>query len=311
MGQTFLTELREDRFRLQNPYAHIEYLLEKTELVNRAATETEILKDRSSMQDPYAHLNENGGYSAIIRDSSVDSDASLITKGKNKSFSDNEIEHVATQILRSLWKKAQESGQNFPEDPVAIIDPISALQIYGFDVSYEEDLGLIDEGKAKVAGILDDSTKTVRISNQFPIEVRLFTVAHELGHVNLHDINGQMHRDRALNGETLAKDELEREADKFATYFLMPEKLVLRRFRESFGADFLSLNENTAFALQSLSLSEMKKQCRSLRDFSKVIAGTGKCFDRHFPSLASQFRVSTLAMAIRLEELDLVEFPTV
>jgi len=117
---------------------------------------------------------------------------------------------------------------------------------------------------------------------------------------------GGVHRDRPMDGLKRSRDQVELEADKFATYFLMPEKLVRNRFSGLFGAEEFNLNEETAFALSYTSLQEFRTKYRTHRDLARLLAST-ECYNRHhFVSLATQFRVSIGAMAIRIEELGLL-----
>ena len=119
-----------------------------------------------------------------------------------------------------------------------------------------------------------------------------------------------MHRDRPLDGpgqERGVRDKIEREADKFASFFLMPENLVRNRFREFFLCDKFALNEDTIFALDpsgSMRLQDCKK---TLRELARILTDADSYNGRHFNSLADQFHVSVEAMAIRLEELELLE----
>ena len=100
--------------------------------------------------------------------------------------------------------------------------------------------------------------------------------------------------------------ELEIEADKFATFFLMPERLVKAIFKKFFLTECFVLNEETSHALGLGDLMQLQKKVQTLRQLSKIIASAEKYNGVHFKSLASQFHVSNEAMAIRLEELELL-----
>jgi len=224
--------------------------------------------------------------------------------------SDRQIEAQANELLKTLWNKRLEHWDgNPPSDPVAIIDPVKALGLLGFTFSYAEDLGKYDgdNGFLKVAGTINRDTKIVQVSDHFPQSVRLFTVAHELGHAVMHDVGGTIHRDRPLDGAIASRDGMEVEADKFASFFLMPEKLVRSRFVEAFGTERFALNEDTAFALLCEPLSDVRNKLGRQRDLSRFLASAGSYNGRFFHSLANQFRVSFEAMAIRLEELSLIK----
>ena len=159
----------------------------------------------------------------------------------------------------------------------------------------------------EVAGTIGASERTVEISRRFEAPFRKFTAAHELGHAILHDVQG-FHRDRALDGSepAMPRNRTEWEADVFATYFLMPEKQVRAVFEQVFKAPVFVLNEETAFALTAGDLEALRATLSEVRDFSKLLARTTQYDGVQFYSLAEQFGVSVETMAIRLEELSLV-----
>ena len=99
----------------------------------------------------------------------------------------------------------------------------------------------------------------------------------------------------------------ELQADKFAAYFLMPRKLVESKFESLFLTEKFKVNEETVFALNSGSVSDFRAQCKDLRDLSKTLASAEYYNGINFHSISKQFRVSVEAMAIRLEELGLLE----
>ncbi len=70
---------------------------------------------------------------------------------------------------------------------------------------------------------------------EFGDKVQLFTGAHEIGHLVLHE-DTVMHRDRAFDGSPLQapRAPAERQADRFAACFLMPQKLLRERFEFMF-----------------------------------------------------------------------------
>ena len=118
-----------------------------------------------------------------------------------------------------------------------------------------------------------------------------------------------MHRDRPFDGSTSSslRESVEVEADKFATYFLMPEKVVRKAFKQMYRTDLFYLSEETMFAFASSSTVARAEKCKTLRDLSRILASI-ECYNGlNVISLACQFGVSTEAMAIRLEELGLLE----
>ncbi|NWF35871.1 ImmA/IrrE family metallo-endopeptidase [Mariprofundus sp. KV] len=251
---------------------------------------------------------ENTEYGADLHDTSVTSTPSPLT---SRRYSDSQIEMRATQLLRELWQNREQMWGWSPTDPTIVIDPAKGLELLGYDFFLEEELSTYysDRGDVQVAGVIDRESRRVHLSKRFPMSVLSFTAAHELGHALLHESSEPLHRDRPLNGESISRDPIEREADKFATFFLMPARLVKARFVELFGTESFALTEDSAFALTCDSLTKAKKTLKTRRDIARLLAGSKSYGGRNVYSLADQFRVSVEAMAIRLEELSLIREP--
>ena len=95
------------------------------------------------------------------------------------------------------------------------------------------------------------------------------------------------------------------QANKFASYFLMPATSVKTVFQMVLAMEKFGLNQNAVFALGFTSLSEFKNRCRNLRSASRFVA---KFKGKTYEPLHKIFNVSIEAMAIRLEELGLVQY---
>lgn len=292
----------------RNPYAYIEYLedagMQQRTTSMTASGEKIRASRRSAMYaDEGADMGHGTGIQ-LIRNA-------LSPKQESRRHDLAGIEAQANDLLRRMWRERDSLWEGeAPSDPLAIIDPAMALKVIGYDFSPEEDLGEYrsDRRGTRVAGVIDHVSRTVHVSKRFPSETRMFTAAHELGHAVLqHNMGGSIHRDRPLDGQFVQRDRIEFEADKFASYFLMPAKLVRQHFVESFGTDCFMLSEETAFVLSGRTLHEFQKACGSLRDLSRLLAKVGHYDGHYFSSLAKRFGVSTEAMAIRLEELGLIE----
>jgi Zn-dependent peptidase ImmA (M78 family) len=267
-------------------------------------------------QNPYAHLDDIGGYSALKNQSVIQQPSSVtpleivslqeINPKQKEFYSDEEIEKFVRRLQTKLW---QERSKIWPDiainNPIKVLNPEVALAAIGYNFELAETLGqFYHEGKqVEVAGTIDRDTKHVRISGQFSPFIRSFTAAHELGHAVLHKANG-LHRDRPVDGSTLSRNAVELQADKFATYFLMPQKQVGKVFKQLFLADTFLLSEETAFALGS-DYEALKN--KTLRQMSRMLVSAERFNGKNFTSLADQFGVSVEAMAIRLEELKLIE----
>lgn len=225
-----------------------------------------------------------------------------------KRYRDQQIEEMARSIQRTLWQQRSELFGG-TDDPIRVLNSVKVLELYGYTVRHHK--GGLGHDKqdgvmVDVAGLIDPSSKVVEISMlPSPME-RLFTLAHELGHVVLGSTGAVVHRDRPLNGTRKARDIDERSADKFAAYFLMPAKLLRQVFGECYLTGCFELTEETAFALRASSLDAVQAEFPTLRALSCYLTSAERYNGRVFRSLASIFNVSEVAMAIRLEELGLV-----
>src|SRR5690606_26102301 len=156
----------------------------------------------------------------------------------------------------------------------------------GFRVETEVALGeMFDKGRrVQVAGVIDRDQMCVRVSNALPNRERRFTVAHELGHGVKHPTMTALHRDRAIEGPVERRDWREIEADKFASCFLMPARLVLERFVECFGCHILCFDENSIYGLQLRSVDQALQHIRCTRHMSLLVARTNSYMGRSFES---------------------------
>ena len=323
MFKTERASVSEHRFLLQNPYAYMEHLEAFQTKLNSdkqsKASAADIFSSREKLQNPYAYLDGVGKFSALPNpncDMSIQSALRKGTVGRNSSHdrkpirhSDIAIEAKVKEIHERLWRDKDTIWNGaVPTDPVDLLDASVALELFGYEYELVDGLGQYRGagGMLEVAGMIDQSLMTVKISTQFPRNVRAFTAAHEFGHAMLHKTAGGVHRDRPLNGAALSREISEIEADKFATFFLMPAKLVRSRFAQIFITDVFSLDESTSFAIAGMASTELERKCKTRRDLSRLLASTERYDGRNFPSLADQFHVSIETMAIRIEELALI-----
>lgn len=309
-------KIRASRKILENPYAHIDGEGGYDAIYLQGSLD--VHESRRLSGNPYAYLDVNGGYgeykqadhSAHEVPQTLRSENLLGSKQKGSSFSKREIEDIVRKLHIGMWKdRAAIWGEKRSITPNDVLDPAVALRLVGYNMNISESLGQYSQGQEifEVAGIIDDSERSVHVSRRFSPEIQKFTTAHELAHAILHQANG-LHRDRAQDGGTggMSRDEVEFEADIFAAYFLMPKKLVKAVFKKHFLTDHFTINEDTTFAFGYESAFLFEKKNRTLRDLAKLLAGIDQYNGQFFPSLAHQFGVSIEAMAIRLEELNLV-----
>ena len=227
----------------------------------------------------------------------------------NEGLSYAQIEQLVINIQNAMWKyKRSIWKKNIPEAPVDVIDPVNLLKKLGYQYQENESLGNYESAGVivEIAGIIDTKDKHVSISNSFSLETINFTIAHELGHAILHP-NQLLHRDRPMDGSVsqTSSDFKEKQANKFAAFFLMPRKLVLQQFKYLFSTTRIEINTQTAIGL-GLRVSELRAKCKDDRDFARIIATTENYNTKVFHSLSEQFQVSAETMAIRLKELDLI-----
>lgn len=264
------------------------------ELIAIADSKIEILRDEFELKIPLFK-----GITDLMRKSRVSKRVDV----------ENCVRELQTLIWKNkhlLWKK------NIPTNPLEILRPDFILRsVLGYDYISSSTYGvLINEDESiEIAGIIDQPNKIVAVSNGFPKEVQNFTAAHELGHAILHE-QPMLHRDIPVDsiGKRGPRDKVEIDADAFATYFLMPTKWIIKEFEKRYSNGIFQINENTAFKFGGRSVNDIKKECKNIRSLSRKLATTELYDSKNFISLAKQFNVSTEAMAIRLEELNLLQY---
>lgn len=221
------------------------------------------------------------------------------------------IETQARSLQNKLWSLRSDRdlwGSATPASPIDVLQPGVALRLLGYNIKTVETLGQInDYGKrSEVAGIVDNNDRVVAISSRFSPSIQQFTAAHELGHVVLHRQAGRAaFRDIPSDGPIVRRDPAEREADQFAFYFLMPRRLVEAEFVGRFYQKPFVLTDDTAFALGGRNLDAVTRIAPRKRDLSLLLASAQHFDGNSFISLSATFGVSSIAMAIRLEELGL------
>jgi len=188
-------------------------------------------------------------------------------------------------------------------------DPFLACNLIKYSVHIVDNLDHLSTKPKQIAGIIDPSIREIQISNDFPKTVQRFTLAHELGHALLHE-GMSRHRDMPLDGANFKgkRSPAEVEANKFATNFLMPEDILTLRFKQKFLTEKFVINDDTVFALDPSNKQNLRQRIKTLRDLTSYLSKVGPYSGNHYHSLVIQFEVSEKAMAIRLEELDLVIF---
>lgn len=224
----------------------------------------------------------------------------------------SDIEKLVRQLQNTLWLQKDAIWKNKSiKSPFDILQPSVVLnKVMGYIFQSSNSLGIYEhDGEFfEIAGLINKNDKLVQVSKRFPQETQNFTAAHELGHAILHK-QTVLHRDKPLDGSlNIPRVREEMQVDKFATFFLMPTKLVEDIFFEIFETEKFNINEASVLAIRGNNITEFKRQCRDKRGLARLLATTEYYGGKTFNSLSKIFKVSTETMAIRLEELDLVDF---
>ena len=222
-----------------------------------------------------------------------------------------EVESVARNVQNEIWlNRAEVWSDPGAVDELGVVDVQTAFELLGYTFDTADSLGMITEDDTghEVAGYINKAERYAAVSGRFPLTVRNFTGAHELGHALLHGANEQF-RDRGLDGALIRgpRSQVELEADKFAACFLMPEQLVRAAFAGAFGADRFVVSNASAFALGAGNVPQLLRESPTVRDLSLRLAKAGMFDGAAMTPIADLFRVSYEAMAIRLEELGLID----
>lgn len=287
---SFIDALHERRRLLQNPYAFATELAEQEDL----------RQDRLRLENPYAHADAiRTTLQQIRRFDGISVGDKAPVRRRRQRLSDSELEEFVRNIQVGLWERRLDLLGSDYSNPLAILDPTIVLRDHGYEVVAAESLGQFgsSEGMFEVAGSIDRKQRRVHVSTQFPRDVQMFTLAHELGHALLHE-GTSLHRDRGLDGTFQVRDPDEREANRFATFFLMPSKQVRRAFEERFGSRSVRFDERATF-------ERVHKRADVRRMAGRRLASSDRHQGVSFTPLADLFQVSVEAMAIRLEELGL------
>jgi Zn-dependent peptidase ImmA (M78 family) len=190
----------------------------------------------------------------------------------------------------------------------ALFDPRNVADHCGLFYDTRARIATDYAGGGEAAGLWQRDRSTILVSTRFSYETQRFTAAHEIGHFILHPHVGDrtLHREFEVGGHSGKRPLVEQEADHFAACLLMPRKAVVAEFDARFGSKHpLALTETVAYHLKADQHLLFAQPAGSLL-FAEAVARAQQ-FDRcRFQSLAAFFGVSPRAMAIRLEELDLV-----
>jgi hypothetical protein len=220
-------------------------------------------------------------------------------------WSFDQVELEARKLLAAIEKNSARLWPNTPPARLFMCDPEAACRLLG--LRYLPDSHLGSYGGTATAGMLDCENRAVLLSSKQSFESQRFTAAHEVGHWLLHP--GQtMFRDRSLSSHGgQGRPRVEQEADCFAACFLAPPKLVCKAFRARFPVR--EPITNTGVICYNLSMRNgqyLEGLPAGSFEFALAVARADAFNGLRFKPLYSLFNVSPSAMAIRLQELELV-----
>lgn len=220
-----------------------------------------------------------------------------------------EINREARRLHYEIWYKRKLLFPMGEPSSIAMCSPDVAARVLDIQYEYRDNLGQFRAGKAlyEVAGILNRERGIISVSTHFSDAAIRFTGAHEIGHFLLHP--GEVfHRDRPVsNVHAEKRPTREQEADYFAACFLASEKLIRQEFEPRFGRVPLCLNDTVAYHLSKERMQDLLRAPTGSLEFPAAVAGARSFAGKGFMSLADRFGVSIPAMAIRLQELGLVD----
>lgn len=215
------------------------------------------------------------------------------------------VDAAVDHAHRLLRERRQEFRHRGLSDPVDWLSPPTLAEMLGLTYETTPQIRFEDRADGRVAvGLLDLSKRHVLVSEERGLEVARYTGAHEIGHYLYHQVRVRQHWEREL--EAAQRDPLEREADQFAARFLMPEKLLTRRLRDNFGDPPIRIDDQWLYFLLGNQTDPDPKDL----DLEYALAKSNKNnYYQQIVPLHQQFKVSQMAMAIRLKELGALLYP--
>ncbi len=217
------------------------------------------------------------------------------------------IEKEARRLQYEIWSRRDVRYSLGVPDIPTLFDPRNVADHCGLYYEARARLDTDYRGGGEAAGIWQRDRSTILVSTRFSYETQRFTAAHEIGHFILHPHLGDrtLHRELPVNAPSISRGLLEREADYFSACLLMPRNAVISEFLARFTMDPLVLTETVAYHLK-MDAGVLFSQPRGSTVFAEAVARAQQFDRRRFKSLAQFFGVSSLAMAIRIEELKLI-----
>lgn len=215
---------------------------------------------------------------------------------------------TARTLQLELWDRQCTLWPGEKVSPLDVCDPWVAAKHLGFEV---QEGWLSSDGTRQgfqLGGFINRPAKLIAISDDQKPRTKLFTLAHEIGHLLMHP-GLHHHRELPMHGLTEPHeptDPKERQANHFAGCFLVPEKQLRHAFRACFGIESLKLTDTVAWELLGANYASLMNSPYPSLAFERVVAQARRFGGRHFGALHDLFQVSPTTMAIRLHQTGLV-----
>ena len=217
-------------------------------------------------------------------------------------------EQTARKLQLELWDRQCTLWPGETVTPLDVCDPWAAAKHLGFEV---QEGWLSSDGTRQgfqLGGFINRPAKLIAISDEQKPRTKLFTLAHEVGHLLMHP-GLHHHRELPMHGLTEPRDPTdpkERQANHFAGCFLVPKKQLRRAFLACFGVESLKLTDTVAWELLGASYASLLNSPYSSLAFERVVAQAQHFGGRQFGALHDLFEVSPTTMAIRLRQTGLL-----
>lgn len=200
LAEVFKADIR-DLLASPPEFKSLRFRTHKTMSKRDLDTREQIIFDAARWLHDYNELEDMLGISSAALPEPEESDPAELARALRNELGLDEKEPIVDIIgLLEKW------GIRF------YLLPFNLKGFFGFSVGKE------DGGPAII----------VNISEDISVERRIFTVAHELGHL-------LMHKGSYMQAETGEIDREEGEADRFAGYFLLPREGFNREWKDSRG----------------------------------------------------------------------------
>lgn len=217
------------------------------------------------------------------------------------------IEKEARRLQYEIWTRRDVRYPLGVPDIPTLFDPRNVADYCGLYYEARSRIETDYQGGGEAVGLWQRDRSTILVSTRFSFETQRFTAGHEIGHYILHPKVGDrtLHREFPGGGPRSNRGPIEQEADYFSACLLMPRKAVISEFEARFTNQPLVLTETVAYHLKA-DAGLLFSQPRGSLLFAQAVARAQQFDRRHFKSLSQYFGVSVQAMAIRLDELELV-----